>query len=204
VHLEHGQRGEFWAVWFEALKQYCESESPASVWKWLESLSYVEQGKYHGVCSFLLVGNARLKIYRDEEKAAKVFSPFVVDRVKPVTEMPEKWTILHLRKILANGQFRSYTQDFYYTDDYAYDAAVNFRKGYIANPLESFSDALTCGSMRVWERVAEDGTVSLHFGAHSNDGRSLIVDLNNRYPIVDMEAEEKQYLKGEINLLEVA
>lgn len=204
VHLDHGRNGEFWAVWYDALKLFCESESPSSVWQWLGSLEYVDQGKYHGVCSFVTVGNSRLKIYRDEEKGAKVFSPFVVDRIKPVTEMPEKWTVLHLRKILANGQFRSYKQDYYHTDDSAYDAAVNCRKGYISNPLDSFADALTCGSMRVWERVSDDGTVALHFGAHSNDGRSLIVDLNNRYPIVDMEAEEKQYLKGEINLLEVA
>ncbi|MBE0362236.1 hypothetical protein PULV_a4053 [Pseudoalteromonas ulvae UL12] len=194
----------FMEIWSEILNEYCETPTPKGVWTWLTSLEMVDNGRYHGKCAEIKVGDSSVRVYEDNVSGNKNFSPFVINRVKPVASMPKKWTVVQLRKILANGQFSKYKQDYYMTDDYAGDAASNFRKGYYQNPLDSYADILTCNHMRVWSNQNEDGTVVLHLGAHSNDGRSLIVDLNNRYPIVDMEAEEAQYLTGDIKLIDAA
>ena len=195
--------GHFMEAFSEILNELCNSQTPKGVWKWLESLEFVDGGPYQGVRAEVTIGRHTVRVYRDNVPGNKQFSPFDLDRVKPVAKIPKKWTVVHLRKILANGQFRSYKQDYYYTDDYSRDAADNYRKGYFSNPLESYSDILTCTSQRVWSRE-EEGIIELHFGAHRNDGRSLIVDLNNRYPVVDMSDEEQEYLKGDIHFLKAS
>lgn len=192
---------DFMEVWSLILDELCERPTPEGVWSWLSSLEMVDNGPYSGVCAEVSVNGSVVRIYSDDIAGNKMFSPFDVERVKPVQVIPKKWTVVHLRKLLANGQFSNYKQDFYYTDDYFQDSASNFRKGYFQNPLSSYVDILKCSHVRLWSRTSEDGTVTLNFGEHSNDGRSLIVELENRYPMIDMEDEEKQYLKGDIVLL---
>lgn len=64
---------------------------------------------------------------RSYKKANRTFSPFA--KYAPLTEVPTKWTIPHVIRALWNHQYEGLKCDSYYTDDYAGDAAVNFRAG---------------------------------------------------------------------------
>lgn len=191
------------SAWYKLLREQCQSTHPKAVVEWLESLEMSDMGRGLGVCASFIVGDVEVRIYRDELQANQVFSPFVLERLKPVVEAPTRWTNVHLRRIVANGQFTQLKQNYYYTDDYAYDAATNFRKGYIKNPIKSLAEMLG-DKLHIYSSVDKSGKIRLSFGAHSNDGRSLIVDLNNRYPSVDMETEEIEFLQGPIKLLGAA
>lgn len=51
--------------------------------------------------------------------------------LKPLAEIPVRWSLRQVARVLANQQYEpgSFQCDGHYTDDYAYDAAVNFGKG---------------------------------------------------------------------------
>ena len=69
-------------------------------------------------------------------KGTRVFSPFALGRLNPLKERPAKWMLAHVKRALANGQFSNLRCNQYLTDDYAHDAACNFRAGSIeAMPL---------------------------------------------------------------------
>lgn len=65
-------------------------------------------------------------------KAIRTFSPWA--RVRPIKE-PKTWTITHVYKAILAGQITAAHVDGKYTDDYAYDAAINFGACDF-NPLE--------------------------------------------------------------------
>lgn len=69
-------------------------------------------------------------------KANRVF-PLEPRKVyKRLDAKPEKWTLPHLIRALVHGQYDDLRCRGVYTDDYAYDAAVNFQEGLIdANRL---------------------------------------------------------------------
>lgn len=75
----------------------------------------------------------QLSIHRGERKAIRVFSPFA--KVKPLPAKPAKWTVAHVVRALMAGQFSSLKCNGVYSDDYAYDAAVNFHQGEIKNAV---------------------------------------------------------------------
>lgn len=72
-----------------------------------------------------------LELFRDSKPGRRVFSPFV--KVHPLPAAPAKWTIPHVIRALLNGQFADLQCTGVYTDDYAYDAAANYRQGVITN-----------------------------------------------------------------------
>lgn len=72
-----------------------------------------------------------LKFFRGGTSGVRRFSPWVKPNALP--EAPKKWTVPHVVRALLNGQFKKLTCNGVYSDDYAYDAAVNFRQGPIAN-----------------------------------------------------------------------
>ncbi len=200
----NGSRADSCTAFYQMVRELVGSSTPKAVFEWLGTLEMVELDRFSGKGARFEFGNVRITIYRDEENSSKVFSPFCIDRVKPLTELPKKWTVVHLRKALANGQFVRLKQNYYLTDDYAADAASNSREGYIQNPIAMFEKVLT-DDLHLYER-SRDGVVELSFGCHMNDGRSIIINLDNRYPLVDMEQEEMLYLSGDINfsLIEAA
>ncbi|QPR75140.1 hypothetical protein I6G80_24335 (plasmid) [Bacillus licheniformis] len=70
------------------------------------------------------IDDGSVKNLHDEEKAVRVFSPFA----KPKKVNPHsKWTMTRSLK-RSVGQITQGVQNMALTDDYAYDAAVNFRK----------------------------------------------------------------------------
>lgn len=70
--------------------------------------------------------NTGLNISKHEKKGVNTFSPLVA--IKPI-HVPAKWTLPHVWKAILAGQIRLGFCDGVYTDDYAYDAATNFKKG---------------------------------------------------------------------------
>jgi hypothetical protein len=83
-----------------------------------------------------------LEIYRREIKSIRVFSPFNLSTIKPLKKMPEKWTLSHVRAVIVNNQFEELKCTGVYTDDYAFDDAVNYRKGEIKAPLSFIKDII--------------------------------------------------------------
>ena len=80
--------------------------------------------------------------YEHTEKAVRVFSPFDLERIKPLTETPKKWTIKHVVRAIVNEQAKELRCTGMYSDDYAWDDACNYRKGLIAEPLEFAADLI--------------------------------------------------------------
>lgn len=64
--------------------------------------------------------------YEGHEKGIETFTPF--KRIPPI-KTPSKWTIAHVWKAILSGQIYTGQVDGHYSDDYAYDNAVNFRRG---------------------------------------------------------------------------
>lgn len=155
-----------------------------SVTNWIE-LNYTDTG-------MLEIKEFNLTIYRENEKSSGVFSPLLLDTIKPVTKAPKKWTKVHFKKLLANGQFSHLKQNFYFTDDYAMDAALGDRRGYIQNPLRMLCDDWGENDLSRLYTSVENGVTYLRFGAHSNDSRQFAINLDNRYPDVDMADIEEQ------------
>jgi len=69
-----------------------------------------------------------VEVYEQEYKGISVFSPF--HKQKPI-KTPKKWTRSHVIKAIYSGQMKHGQCKGKYTDDYAYDAAINYRKGII-------------------------------------------------------------------------
>ncbi|MEH6454831.1 MAG: J domain-containing protein [Cocleimonas sp.] len=135
---------------------------------------------------------ASVSIYLREEKAVGVFNPYKLDLVyKPLTKIPNKFKTVDLIKVLVNGQFAEFKRNYYHTDDYAYDNAVDSRRGFIDNPTKAIIDWIEdrgrCKSdcARVYLRD-QLGMQCVSFGFHSNDCSSLNLVLSNTYPVVDL------------------
>lgn len=115
----------------------------------------------------------KAKNIREEEKAVRVFSPFA----KPKKVNPHsKWTIEKVAKAILSGQVKQGIRDMRLTDDYAYDAAVNFRKGESVDLLD-FAKELVESPSGWWLRVdeANDDTIKLRVSCHHFDYRTLYV-----------------------------
>ena len=119
-----------------------------------------------------------VELYRSELRSVRVWSPFA--KVSPLTEKPNKWTIPHVIRALLTGQFTRLKCDGVYTDDYAYDAAVDFQRGEISG-----RDAVTAFARRIlenpsgWWAYERDGEVSVC--CHHFDSNSFTFDLMKRF-----------------------
>jgi hypothetical protein len=196
-------KGDVCRAFCDLVNANCRDNSPEAVIEWLGTLEMKDLGRYKGFGASFDLDDVEVRIYREVQASHEVFTPFDLGRLKPLTEYPKKFTIAHLRRAIANGQFYGLKQDYYLTDDYAHDAACNYRKGYIANPLEMLSKLIGDDLSRLYQSGSDSGKVVLNFGYHSNDGRSITIDLNCRYPLVDMADEEGSYLQGPIQVKEL-
>ncbi|MEY2411300.1 MAG: hypothetical protein QOF48_3970 [Verrucomicrobiota bacterium] len=70
-------------------------------------------------------------IYTGERESKRLYTPFW--KPSRLESLPAKWTIAHVKRALLNGQYAQLQCNGVYSDDYAYDAAVNFQKGRIAD-----------------------------------------------------------------------
>ena len=109
-------------------------------------------------------------IYKSSLKGIRVFSPFNLDQIKPLKSEPKKWTITHVIRALLNGQYKSLKCNGVYTDDYAYDAAMNYRKGEISDG-QAFAQRIL-ESPSGWWAYQQDESVSIC--CHSFDSNSFV------------------------------
>ncbi len=120
-------------------------------------------------------------VNRSESKGVDLFSPFV--EVKPLTELPEKWTKRNFTQALMSGQlFRAETA-FHYTDDYAYDAAFDFRSGtgldmptFVSNEVGDWNKLTTCYNCK--DGPDKTGAHTVNYSVHSNHCVTLWFDVN--------------------------
>jgi len=150
LKAEHGQHGNLLTTNFINARF---SNDLKALWAFCESVGIV------GFDSFVTEG---IEIYRSEHKGVRIFSPFNLAKIKPLKTMPKKWTLRHVYSALLNGQFSNLKCEGVYTDDYAFDDAVNYRKGEIAKPMEFVKDILENPSgWRAWSN-GEDVSISCH------------------------------------------
>lgn len=69
---------------------------------------------------------------RRDNPSNQVFSPFNLSNLSRVDAFPAKWTLAHVKRTLANGQYSEVKCTGKYTDDYAFDAAVDCQRGNVA------------------------------------------------------------------------
>ena len=114
-------------------------------------------------------------IWQSDLKSTRVFSPF--RKIKPI-QAPEKWTLPHVWKAILSGQIYMGQCDGRYTDDYAYDAAVDFRSGMELH-LPSFAKELIeepSGWHVYPSNKGKDGLVQLSVNCHSFNMNTLHYD----------------------------
>ncbi|WP_063664894.1 hypothetical protein [Aliivibrio fischeri] len=130
-----------------------------------------------------------------------MFSPFHLDRLKPLKELPQEWrggNRQQLIRAIANGQYMEFTEDYYHEMDGcgAYDRG----RSYIHNPMYFLKEAINnpkCEFRHIYSRGKKNGYVS--FGPHSNQSSSLIVVIDNRFPLEDMKDDFEKTIKIEDN-----
>lgn len=105
----------------------------------------------------------------------RTFSPFALERLKPLKEVPRKWNLTYAKRALANGQFTNLRCNGRYSDDYAYDAAVDFHKGPIA-AMPMLEDLVTSPSG--WWSSYDEKTKSVNVCCHSFDSNSFTLELD--------------------------
>jgi len=98
-----------------------------------------------------------IRIYKSLIKGVRVYSPFA--KIAPLKKFPKKWTLRHVFAALNNGQFKDLKCKGVYTDDYAYDNAVNYRMGEIKAP-DSFLKRIL-ESPSGWWCFEQNGVVSI-------------------------------------------
>jgi hypothetical protein len=111
-----------------------------------------------------------IEIYRGDDQGIRTFSPFALANVKPLKAIPAKWTMRHVYAAIINHQFKSLKCQGVYTDDYAWDDAVNFRRGEIASPLD-FIQAII-NSPSGWRCYGSGGKVIVN--CHHFDNNEFI------------------------------
>lgn len=116
--------------------------------------------------------SASLELFRRENMAARVWSPWA--KVNPLTEAPKKWTIPHVTRALLCGQFSGLKCNGVYTDDYAYDAAVNFQQGEIKHAT-AFARRILESPSGWWASGDNYGVVSIC--CHSFDSNQFKFEL---------------------------
>ena len=113
-------------------------------------------------------------VYTSTEKGMRVFTPF--KRIRPI-EPPTKWTLSHVWKAILSGQIYQGQCDGRYTDDNAYDAAVNFRSG-VGLHLPSFAKQLieSPSGWSVYVDRQEGEQIQLSVNCHSFNMNTLFFD----------------------------
>ena len=140
--------------------------------------------------------NEKFTIVTRDKKGINTFSPFVT--VKPIKPPAQnKWTIQHVWKAILSGQVIRGEIREKLTDDYAHDAAVNFRKGESIN-LQEFAKELI-QSPSGWSANGgsnvTDGIFQIQIRCHHFDYRTLYFDTRvgqkNHEPSTESQLQQK-------------
>lgn len=129
-----------------------------------------------------------LQINTREQKGVNTFSPFA--EIKPI-KTPAKWTIPHIWKAILAGQIVKGACDGYYTDDYARDAADNYRQGPI--DVKALAQKLIESPSGWWCSVdgSNKGIIQLSVNCHHFDTNTLWYYADPKKAKAAAEAEAK-------------
>lgn len=116
--------------------------------------------------------NCIMTISKCELKSINTYSPFNHANIKPLTAIPAKWTMRHAVKAILNGHFDNLRCNGVLTDDYANDAAVNFREGTI-NDSTAFIKRIIESPSGWWTML--DGN-SVKLCCHNFDSNSFTLN----------------------------
>ena len=140
-----------------------------------ELLNFVN-GDWNGFVKSVLNGaEIHFKHYVDNKKGTRVFSPWA--KLNPVKKVPKKWTLKHVRNLYANGQIVKAECRGYYTDDYAYDAAVNFGKGE-TNTAKLVKDVVESpGGWWIREEKTDNDIIKISLCGHTFNTNTLYITI---------------------------
>ncbi len=130
-----------------------------------------EQGYYKDIT--ITMDDYVISITKTELKSINTYSPFNHANIKPLTEIPKKWIMKHAVKAILNNQFDNLYCNGVLTDDYAYDAASNFRQGTIKNPIAFIKSIIESPSG--WWTTLDGNSVKLC--CHSFDSNSFTLKI---------------------------
>ncbi|HTB82234.1 MAG TPA: hypothetical protein VK742_01145 [Candidatus Sulfotelmatobacter sp.] len=119
-------------------------------------------------------------LFRSQQSAIRIWSPFVT--VNPLPKRPAKWTVSHVVRALLSGQYSHLRCNGVYTDDYAYDAAVNFQQGEFGddrNAAVAFARRILESPSGWWTHGGEHDQVSIC--CHHFDSNSFKFELMKRF-----------------------
>lgn len=117
-------------------------------------------------------------VYKSVEKGVSVYSPLHLDRLKPLKEIPKKWMVTHVIRLLANDQFEDLATSSRYTDDYAYDAATNYGEG--AYDKHQMIEKLVESPSGWWFNNGEKDGDYLGINCHSFDYKGCTIRLEGK------------------------
>ena len=123
-----------------------------------------------------------LTLHRSERSSIRVWSPFAT--VKPLPEPPKKWTVAHVVRALLCGQFSNLKCEGVYTDDYAYDAAVNFHIGEFGSrpgAAVAFARRILESPSGWWASVRGEAAGHVSICCHHFDSNSFKFELMKRF-----------------------
>ena len=122
-----------------------------------------------------------LTIGRGDRQAIRTWSPFAA--VKPLPAAPVKWTVAHVVRALLAGQFSKLKCNGVYTDDYAFDNAVNFQQGDFSKNAVAFARRIMESPSGWWASTRGElpGVVSIC--CHSFDSNEFTFDLHGKNSI---------------------
>lgn len=115
----------------------------------------------------------QLKLWGYQRDARLEFCPFAAQRVNPLQELPKKWTIPHVVRLLARDTDAVVKTQWELTDDYKSDADRNFGRNSAPERLALLRELVECG--RDWRIHNGHDGLSIHYG-----GRSYAIELPDR------------------------
>lgn len=110
---------------------------------------------------------------REYKKGVTVFNPMDLSVYKRLTETPKKWSIAHVVRAIVNGQYDELKCTGVYTDDYSYDAAVDYKRGNL-DPI-IFAERLVTGNDG-WKAWESDDYVSINCYHFDNNKMKFNLD----------------------------
>lgn len=131
----------------------------------------------------VLEGNDGQRVFRTHIPGSQVFHERFVNRIPRLKAVPERWTLMHVKQALANGQFKDLRCDSQYSDDYARDVLNDYYAGaleasaFLARLVSAGSDSGISAGQCGWETSLNAGTMKVMVNQHSFDNNSFTLVL---------------------------
>lgn len=155
----------------------------SSIWSWLNELADFDK---YGRSSFEF-GASKITVTKRLDKGSKVFSPFKLDKLKPVVNLPPKPTKSHMIKLLVNGQFSQLKDSYYYDPEYGsgYLETHGVDSGYGLNPFYYARQLLSGRASADYGSELDVATIRIT----CNEWKNVNIRLENRFLTEDIQRD---------------